>query len=390
MRNIKAHLNNPKLTKQMQKELKEFIGEYSRARKLSIPTQESYVRSLSFFGQFLADKRYSSFKEAKVEDIKEYLKDPYPRNHIEKSDSVIIWLKSSLKIFYRWLLLGRVGKKDKYPELVSWIEIGVARGRKLTDKDIISPEEFKKMLDATKNIRNRAMLQLLYETGIRLGELMSIRIEDVHFENDRSYIYITRSKTEPRTIFIFDSVEDVKRWLSIHPKKDDPKAYLFTNVNGKKNISMSYQSVLETIKRIGRRALGKKVWVHLFRHSAATNDARRGMPEDLMRLKYGWGKNSRMVDRYRHRNYEDVLRWEEGRRGIGEKAKDVQEAKKCYRCGKLNSWSNILCDSCGMYLDKQTFEKTLVFENLASKTIEEMQRKIAELEEKIEKLNTQK
>lgn len=45
-RNIQAHLNNPKLTKQMRKELSDFIGEYSAARKLSVPAQESYVRSV--------------------------------------------------------------------------------------------------------------------------------------------------------------------------------------------------------------------------------------------------------------------------------------------------------------------------------------------------------
>ena len=45
-RNIKLHLENKKLSKQMRKELSDFIEEYSTARKLSVPAQESYVRSI--------------------------------------------------------------------------------------------------------------------------------------------------------------------------------------------------------------------------------------------------------------------------------------------------------------------------------------------------------
>ena len=394
-RNIKAHLKNPKLSKQMQNELANFIIEYATARKLSIPTQESYTRSLSFFGEFLHNKQYSSYKQATVEDIKAYFGDPYPRNHRKKSDSILIWVRSSLKVFYRWLLLGKVNRprrEDKYPELVDWIEVGMMKGKRITDKDILTPEEFKMMLDASKNQRDRAFLSMLYETGCRLGELLDVKLEDIHFEPDRAYIDITRSKTEPRRIFIFDSCMDLKNWLIAHPKKDDPQAYLFTNVLDNKKENWNYDSALSMVKRTARRAgIKKKVWIHLFRHTSATRDSRRGMPDDLMRLKYGWGKNSQMLNRYRHRNYEDIMKWEEEKRGVGvEKPKDPHEPKKCYRCGELNAWNNSLCGKCGMNLDREMFEKSLVFEKLASETtkqkIEEQDRKIEEQDKKIEEL----
>jgi site-specific recombinase XerD len=409
-KNIKAHLENPKLTKQMRKELGNFIEEYSTARKLSVPAKESYVRSLSLFGEFLADKEYSSYKQAKKEDLKEYLKAPYPRldkkgnKKPEKSDSVLVWLRSSLKILYRWLLLGKVNRpkrEDRYPELVDWIEVGIAKGRKITDKDIISPDEFKRMLDVTTGMRDRAILSLLYETGMRLGELMSLKLEDVHFDNDRTYLHITRSKTEPRTIYIFDSVADLKGWMSTHPYKNDPGAYLFERLiqlprkKGEKEIKLkkserpiSYQSVLEKIKRIAKKAgINRRVWCHLLRHSAATADSRRDMPLDLMQMKYGWSHDSRMPYRYMHKNPDDLRRWEEAKRGVGdEKPHDAQEPKKCYRCGRINSWEKTLCESCGMHLDKQVFEQTRVFEKLASQTVEEQNRKIEEQDKKIDEL----
>jgi site-specific recombinase XerD len=407
-KNIKAHLENPKLAKQMRKELSDFIDEYSGARKLRIPTKESYARSLSFFGEFLTDKRYSTYKQAKVEDIKEYLKNPYPRNHKEKSDSILIWLRSSLKVFYRWLLLGKTNKprrEDRYPELVDWIEVGMMRGKEITDKDILSPEEFRRILDATTNIRDRALLSMLYESGLRLGEIMEIKLEDIHFEKE-TFIDITRSKTTERRIYIFDCVCDLKEWLNVHPYKDNPKEFLFgrirddrRKVGGFKKKTISYQSVLNMVKRVGARAgIKKKVWVHLFRHTSATRDSRRGMPDDLMRLKYGWGRSSQMLNRYRHRNYEDVKNWEKERRGAdGEKQIDPHEPKKCYRCGEMNDWSRTFCEKCLMSLDRETFERSLVFEKLASETTEqeieklkkgneERDRKMEELTKKLERL----
>jgi site-specific recombinase XerD len=381
-KNIKAHLSNKKLTKQMQKELKDFLADYSTARHLSVPAQESYVRSLAFFGQFLADKRYSSYKQAKTEDIKTYLGDPYPKNGKKKSESILVWVKSSLKIFYRWLLTGRTGRRDPYPELVNGFSVGVAKGKRITDKDIITPEEFKRMLDATRNSRDRAFVYMLYETGCRVGELLEVKIEDVHFDSDKSYFDVSKSKTEPRRIFIFDCVRDLKAWMNQHPHKNKPDAWLFTRVRRGRKESWSSQSVLEMVKRVAVRAgMKKKVWCHLFRHTAATNDARSGLPEDLARIKYGWGRNSRMFDRYRHRNAEDVMKWEQQRRGMEkDKVADPQAPRICGRCAANNDWTAKFCDKCGMALDQKALQE---YNEAIRKAGELNELRLKKLEEKV-------
>jgi integrase/recombinase XerD len=386
MRNLKAKLENPKLTKQMRKELSDFSDEYSAARKLSVPAQESYVRSLSFFGEFLADRQLTSYKEATAEDIKTYLKDPYPRNGREKSDSILTWLKSSLKVFYRYLLTGKLGKKDECPPLVDWISVGVAKGRDITDKALISPEEFTKMLDATQNTRDRAFLYMLYETGCRLGELLDLKLEDVHFDSDKSYFDVTRSKTQERRIFIFDCVRDLLAWMNQHPQKNDPEAYLFVNLKkGKKRkwgeSRWDYDGALRIVQRVAKRAgIKKRVWVHLFRHTAATNDARRSLPPDLARLKYGWGKNSRMFERYTHRNTDDLMKWEQQTRGMDkDKIVDPHAPRQCPRCNKLNDWTAAFCE-CGHALNAKVINEQEEFR----KNIYEFMRRSEERQQKID------
>jgi site-specific recombinase XerD len=374
-KNINAHLNNLKLTKQMQKELKDFLTDYSSARNLSVPAQESYVRSLAFFGQFLADKQYSSYKQAKSEDIKTYLRNPYPKNGKKKSESILVWVKSSLKVFYRWLLLGKVnrpGREDKYPELVDWIAVGIAKGKKLTSDDVITTEEFQKLLDATQNSRDRAFISLLFESGMRLGEALNLRIKDVHFNSDRTFVNITKSKTEPRPVYVFNCIPDLRSWLNQHPDKNNPDALLFVSIKRNKKrewgvVKWGYDGAWMILQRIAERAgIKKKVWVHLLRHSAATRDARAGMPTQLMKLKYGWSGNSRMADRYTHRNYEDVAKWQEKQLGIKNDVQaDPQAPRKCPRCGELSPWTNRLCQRCGQALDVPAImEKEALYEDI--------------------------
>ncbi|HIH69355.1 MAG TPA: tyrosine-type recombinase/integrase [Methermicoccus shengliensis] len=97
---------------------------------------------------------------------------------------MVFEVKKTLKKFFRGL------EKD---DLVNWFTLGNVE-TKVSPQDLITEEEFRKMLDACLNSRDRAFLSLLYETGARIGEIASMRIKDVLFDEYGAVIWLPKSK----------------------------------------------------------------------------------------------------------------------------------------------------------------------------------------------------
>jgi site-specific recombinase XerD len=87
-------------------------------------------------------------------------------------DSSVFEVKKTLKKFFKWM-----GKDD----LVNWFSVGNVE--KLSPADLITEEEFRRMLGSCFNSRDGALLSLLYETGVRVGEISTMKIKDVIFDS---------------------------------------------------------------------------------------------------------------------------------------------------------------------------------------------------------------
>lgn len=103
------------------------------------------------------------FKDATKADLIDFLKE----YSWYKSRS----LKVSIKAFYKWLYGGK-----NYPECVDWIKTHGFEKRKLPE-EILTRDEVKKLVEAARNPRDRALLMVLYESGARAGELVNIKIK---------------------------------------------------------------------------------------------------------------------------------------------------------------------------------------------------------------------
>lgn len=331
-RNIENHLNSPDLAEGMREELRGFfIDEESRG--VSVPACESYIRSIGFFGRWLARKKKKSFKDANRKDLDDYL-----FTLKVKSDSVKSWCRLALKVFYRWLLTGKTGKDAAYPEIVATLRVGVPKNHTINESDLITPDEFARLLNAagtaarseTGRKRVRALLFLLYETGARIGELLEVKRRDVRFDDSGTIVYLPHSKTIPRPVPVLDAIGDLKAYMAASPRQED-NAPLFVNESGQ---SWDYAAARMAVKRAAKTAgITKRVHLHLFRHVAATADRKGGMNDDLMRIKYGWSASSKMVSRYGKQGFEDVMKFERAKRGIAEcgqglNAKAVIDAQK--------------------------------------------------------------
>lgn len=177
---------------------------------------------------------------------------------------------SGIKSFYKYLLLEEVTDIDP----TSLLEAPKV-GRKLPD--ILSVDEIDKLINAvdiykSEGQRNKAILEILYGCGLRVSELVNLRISDLHF--DKGYVRILGKSDRERLVPIsrraIDEVtaykEGYRTSLKIDPVDED---ILFLNRRGKK---LSRVMIFTIIKNLADKVkLNKKISPHTFRHSFATH-----------------------------------------------------------------------------------------------------------------------
>lgn len=182
---------------------------------------------------------------------------------------------AAIKVFYRFLVRERILKADPS---------GLLESPKLWKKipDVLSIEEVEDLLRAcdlhqTQGVRDRAILELMYATGLRVSEAVNLKVQDVNF--DAGFLRCIGKGSKERIVPLGrEAVISVKRYLEkARPKLaknagDDP--ILFLSRLGKR---ISRQSFWKLIKYYARRArLKKELKPHTLRHSFATHLLSRG------------------------------------------------------------------------------------------------------------------
>ncbi|HID44011.1 MAG TPA: hypothetical protein EYP30_09640 [Archaeoglobaceae archaeon] len=142
--------------------------------------------------------------------------------------------------------------------------------------EVLSEEEILSMVEAANHPRDKALIAVGYEGGLRIGELASLRIGDIIWHTNlngelKAKIEV-RGKTGERQIPLIISVPYLKRWIDEHPFRDDPNAIVFCSLSQRSFGQMiSYQMMWKTISRIGKEAgIKKRTNPHILRHSRAT------------------------------------------------------------------------------------------------------------------------
>lgn len=147
-------------------------------------------------------------------------------------------------------------------------------------KETFSDENIETMRDECKFIRDLAMIELLYSTGIRVGELVNLNIEDINFE-DRSCIVQGKGNKQREVYFDARTKIHLKQYLE--SRKDNDNA-LFVSKN-KPHQRLSISGVERIIRNLGFETSINKVHPHKFRRTLATMAIDKGMPiEQVQKL----------------------------------------------------------------------------------------------------------
>ena len=245
------------------------IAEYgvylTEEKHASQNTVSSYLRDVSQFSQYLRDYQDSDLRRAEPEMVQSYMGWMQGRG---KSAASITRFLASVKSFYNYLTANGTVKSNpakgitanraerKYPEI-------------LTAKEVEMFLEQPQCVDA-KGFRDHAMLELLYATGIRVSELISLDLDDL---NLAAGFLRCESKGKERIIPLYhtavkaigDYVRDVRPQLIA----DSGETALFVNMNGER---MSRQGFWKIIKHYQEKAgIQKDITPHTLRHSFAVH-----------------------------------------------------------------------------------------------------------------------
>lgn len=236
-------------------------------RGLSLNTRKSYERDLAKYTTFLNEQNISSWQAVDRYIIMEFLQTLHTENQASTS---IIRMISSLRGFHQFLRQERITEHDPMQHIDS-----PKKAQKLPST--LSLEEVTALIetpDTTKplGIRNRTMLEVMYATGLRVSELVNLKIGDLHLT--MGLLQTIGKGDKERIIPLGDYAI---QWIEIYLaearplllKKRQEETHLFVNHHGK---PLSRQGVWKNLKQIVREAgIDKEVTPHTLRHSFATH-----------------------------------------------------------------------------------------------------------------------
>jgi len=341
LRNVK---NSPTSEKNRQIILK--FKDECFSNGLSIGRVVKYIYYLLKLSHWLG----MDFEKAKREDIKRLVTEIEKCSYVDFSKKE---LKTCVKKLYKWLR-----DSEDYPPEVRWIRPGNKKlSRIKLPEELLTEDDVVKLINATQNVRNKAFVSMIYETGCRIGEILFIRLKHISVDQYGAQILVD-GKTGRRRIRIISSVPYLTEWINKHPFKENPEAYVWMC---KKNKVLSYGAVIRTLEILGQKAgIKKKLNPHNFRHSRATYLANH-LTEAQMKEYFGWVQASDMASVYVHLSGRDVdsaiLKVYGMSQNGNNREESVLKPKKCSRCDETNPATNKFCFKCGLPLDKETIVK---------------------------------
>src|SRR3989344_1402463 len=244
---------------------KEFV-EHLKGKKRTTSTILAYGKDIQQLVEFLTGQKKANVHEVTAEDIRNFLLKLEKSGYTKKSLSRKL---NSTKTFFRFL---------KIQEYITDDPASLVEHPKFETKPprILTPMEYRALRDAARDdIRLAAIIEVLLQTGIRIGELASLRTDDVYFsqESKEGHLYIAPQENRyERTVPLNKSAETaLKRYMEVRPKT--PNNALFITKNGK---PLLVRNIRTAIDRYYRKAGISGAKVNDLRHTWVAHHLSRG------------------------------------------------------------------------------------------------------------------
>lgn len=242
--------------------INDFIS-YISKKNYSINTYTSYINDLYYFYIFIK----KDLKKVTFEDVKDYLEHLNLKK--EKPSSVRRKI-SSLKSFYKFLYKNNYMDKKDYP----LTKVAYPKMEKKLPKFIYYNDLLEIINESTKDkdgVRDRLIIEMLYATGVRVSELINIKINDIDFNNRR--IIVLGKGNKERIVYYGEYAEEVlKEYMKTHERKNHN--YLFVNSKGGQLTDRGVRYIIDNI--MSKLSVKTHVTPHVLRHTFATDMLNNG------------------------------------------------------------------------------------------------------------------
>jgi integrase/recombinase XerD len=219
-----------------------------------------------------------------------------------------------VKTFLRYLVEGKVISSEILSRRMS-IKVPKALPRALDPLDV------KRLLVVVQKVRDRAMILVLLRTGIRIGELLNLRVSDVYLPERKIHLVVGEKNRTGRVVYLsVDACQALQEWMR---KQEEGKPLLFY---GQGRNSLSYTAARAMFQRYLKKAgISEKGYsLHALRHTCATELLNAGMRIECLQQVLGHSnleqtrRYARLTDKTREEEYFRAMARIEGREKNGE------------------------------------------------------------------------
>lgn len=321
----------------------------------SFNTQKTYAYSLKLYFEYLKeiDIDYKDVNINILSDFVGWLRNPYENNKVvnlkqikaKRTEKTVNLTITVVTNFYDYLYRTEEINNDMFDKLMKQIFTGGRRYYKdflyHVNKDkpssqnilkikeprrkikVLTKDEIQNVYDATTNIRDAFLIKLLYETGLRIGEALSLFIEDIIFDHNKGHrIKLVnrgelsngaRLKTGEREIHISQELINLfdDYAYEILDELEIDTNFVFVKLKGKnKGQALEYQDVSDLFKRLKKKT-GIDVHAHLLRHTHATIYYQTTKDIKQVQERLGHSQIQTTMNMYLHPSDEDIrTSWE--------------------------------------------------------------------------------
>lgn len=248
----------------MEKYIDNFLTYLKDEKKYSDNTIISYQKDFNVFLEFLKEQTVNKLKNIDYHLLRKYLFYLHEKNYTNKSTARMI---SSLKSFYKYLIKKNIVKKNpmnliktpkiekKLPKFLYYDEL---------EQILAIPDK-----NTTLGLRDALLLEMLYSTGIRVSEIISITLKDINFY-DQKILILGKGNKERYVLY----GSKMKKLLEEYLKNSRPKLlpkddYLFLNRYGNQLTDRGIRKIIDNILKKG--LINKHISPHTLRHTFATH-----------------------------------------------------------------------------------------------------------------------
>ncbi len=266
-------------------------------KRYSIKTADSYCLDIELMRRYFAELDLD-LTELSKDDLKDYLGSIYSEVKASSLRRKIV----SIRHFYLLLHKRKIIEDNPALTLTGPKKDGVLPGA-------LTREEMARLIEYNypqnlKGLRDRAIIEMLYSSGVRVGELISLKIKDMDFKG-KTVSVLGKGKKERLLPVTSQAIDSIENYLMKRPTGKEKDSIIFCNLKGEPLTERGVQYIIDTLAK--NCGIYRKITPHMLRHSFATHFLENGMNLRYLQSLLGHS-NLSTTEIYTHLSIEEITK----------------------------------------------------------------------------------